>query len=210
MKKFYFLMTAAALMMALAACSGNKKAESASKTSDSALTEQMESPVAGDTAFYLTREGIGPVHTGESVSALPAAVPNLYDHMLTTDTPDAMAYTFLLADVPQFTIYDFMAGKVDVIALEGNARGVQTPRGEIRVGDEFSKVLALDGSESEWESYDDGGIWYWRWNGLYFGVDETNISDKLADALCNENTPPSAALFTPAVKIGYIATGLPF
>lgn len=121
-----------------------------------------------------------------------------------------MAYTYLLADVPQFTIYDFMENNVDVIALEGNARAVNTPDGEIRVGDEFSKVLALKGVESEWESFDETGIWYWKWNGLYFGVDETGISEKLAEALCDGKLPPRAALFTENVKIGYIATGLPF
>lgn len=196
-------------LLLLASCGGNKKSTGAD-SSDSAQTAQMESPVAGPTEFFLTRDSIGPVRVGEKIAKLPEAVANLYGVVLPTETPDAMAYTYLLADVPQFTIYDFMEGKVDVIALEGNARAVSTPDGQLRVGDEFSKVLALKGVESEWESLDDMGIWYWKWNGLYFGVDESGISEKLGEALCNGQKPPRAADFTPDVKIGYIATGLPF
>ncbi len=196
-------------LLMLASCGGNKKGTGA-VSSDSARTVEMESAVAGTTEYFLTRDSIGPVRVGGSIADMPEAVANLYDVVLTTETPDAMAYTCLLADVPQFTIYDFMEGKVDVIALEGNARAVNTPEGQLRVGDEFSKVLALKGVESEWESLDVTGIWYWKWNGLYFGVDESGINEKLGEALCDGRRPPRAADFTPDIKIGYIATGLPF
>ena len=199
---------AATAALAIASC-GNK-VNKEGIVNDSASTSQMESSVAGPTVYYLTADSIGPVYVGETISSLPAAVPNLYDIMLITETPDAMAYTFLLAHDPQFTIYDFMEGKVDVIALEGNARAVKTPNGELRVGDDFTKVLALDGVHAEWQGFDDGGLWYWCWNGLYFGVDETGISEKLGNALVSGNHPPKAAEFTPDIKIGYIATGLPF
>lgn len=201
----------AALLMLLASCGNNQKATTTeASASDSALTASMESPVAGQTVFYLTGDSIGPVHVGDKISDLPSAVANLYDVVITTETPDAMAYTYLLADVPQFTIYDFMEGKADVIALEGNARSIMTPDGEIRTGDEFRKVLALKGVESEFQSFDDMGIWYWKWNGLYFGVDETDIPESLGAALSDGKLPPRAADFTPDIKIGYIATGLPF
>lgn len=209
MKKFYYILAVTALVT-LWSCGGSHETNQGGDKSDSALTEEMESPVAGPTEFYLTADSIGPVKVGDLISDLPAAVPNLYDMMLTTDTPDAMAYTFLLATVPQFTVYDFMEGKVDVILLEGDARGVQTPDGEIRVGDDFEKVLALKGVESEWENFDDGGIWYWKWNGLYFGVDEMGLSRKFSEALMNSNMPPRASMFSDKIKIGYIGTGLPF
>lgn len=188
---------------------GNKVA-SDNMQSDSTQTAEMESPVAGPTVYYLTKDSIGPVFVGEEISHLPTAVPNLYDVMTITETPDALAYSFLLANVPQFTIYDFLEGKVDVILLEGNARSVDTPDGELRIGDEFSKVLALDGVKSEWISFDDAGIWYWTWNGLYFGVDEMGLSEKFSEELCNGRHAPRASEFTPDIKIGYIATGLPF
>lgn len=206
MKKIY-LFTLLALPL-LTGCGG--KNDSTGKNSDSALTAEMESPVAGPTQYYLTSDSIGPIKIGDLISHLPVAVPNLYDMMITTPTPDAMAYTFLLGDVEQFTVYDFMQGKVDVICLEGNSRGIDTPAGELRVGDEFTKVLALDGVESEWESLDDEGIWYWKWHGLYFGVDEMKLSEKFADMLVDDNMPPRADAFTPEIKIGYIGTGLPF
>jgi len=208
MKNLY---TVGIFLLLLASCNGNKTETAGySAKSDSARTESMESPVAGPVEFFLTSDSIGPVRVGEKKSDLPQAVANLYDVVLTTETPDAMAYTFLLADVPQFTIYDFMEGKVDVIALEGNARAINTPDGEMRTGDEFSKVLALKGVESEFQNFDDSGIWYWKWNGLYFGVDETGISESLGAALSEGKRPPRASEFTPDVKIGYIATGLPF
>lgn len=208
MKKIYFTL---AITLCQVSCNGNKSTgNDINMTEDSAATVSMESAVAGPTVFYLTKDSIGPIKIGEEISNLPVAVANLYDNMIVTETPDAMAYTFLLADVPQFTIYDFMEGKVDVISLEGNARAVDTPQGQLRIGDEFSKVLQLDGVKSEWQSLDDTGIWYWYWNGLYFGVDEMEINEKFSDALCNGRHAPRSSEFTPDIKIGYIATGLPF
>lgn len=207
MKKLIIACTCGLL---LASCSGKKTEGGANASSDSAQTVEMESPVAGEMDYVLTADSIGPVKVGMKVADMPKAVANLYDVVLPTETPDAMAYTYLLADVPQFTIYDFMNGDVDVIALEGNARGVNTPEGELRVGDEFSKVLALKGVESDFAGADDMGIWYWKWNGLYFGVDETDLPEAVGNALSDGQRPPRASLFTPDVKIGYIATGLPF
>lgn len=208
MKKQILMCGVLALM--LASCGGGKVATGTDTVSDSAGPAAIESPAADTVGYYLTSDSIGPVSVGAEISDLPASVPDLYDMMLTTETPDAMAYTMMLGDVPQFTIYDFMEGKADVIALEGDSRSVKTPDGEIRVGDEFSKVLALPGVQSEFECMDDMGIWYWKWHGLYFGIDETGLPESLVDALSEGKRPPRASEFTPAVKIGYIATGLPF
>lgn len=197
-----------AMGIALTSCGGKKAAKEAD--SDSALTVEQEIPQAGQEEYFLTRDSIGPVYVGAQVGNLPEAIPNLYNAVLPTETPDAMAYTYLLDDIPQFTVYDFMDGNVDVIALEGNSRGVQTPDGQLRVGDEFREVLKLPKVESEWGGIDEAGVWYWKWNGLYFGVDETEIPESLGNALCNGKRPPRASEFTPDVKIGYIATGLPF
>lgn len=215
MKQLYTLFTVSLTILAFsvmsASCGRGKKDTTASAVqSDSAQTAEMVSPIAGDTAFYLTRDSIGPIHVGDKISDLPVAVANLYDNMLITETPDAVAYSFLLSDIPQFTVYDFMNGKVDIIALEANSHGVSTPQGTLRVGDEFTRVLALPGVMAEWEAIDDTGIWYWKYEGLFFGIDETNISENLGDAICDGHNPPRAALFSPEVKIGYIATGLPF
>lgn len=188
--------------------SGSKVAEGAD--SDSAITAQMETQVPSEEVYLLTPDSIGPVKVGADMASLPSAVINLYDVVVPSETPDAVAYTFLLGTVPQFTVYDFMDGKVDVITLEGDSRAVCTPDGELRVGDPFSKVLALKGVESKWASLDDSGIWYWEWNGLYFLVDEMEISEELATALGDDKRPPRAAIFSDTVKIGYIGTGLPY
>lgn len=209
MKKLYMTLCVAAGLL-MSACGGNKNHDTSDSGSDSALTAEMESAVAGPTDYYLTADSIGPVKVGDVIAQLPAAVANLYDNIVENQTPDAMAYTFRLADVPQFTVYDFMEGKVDVIALEGDSRGVMTPDGALRTGDPFTKVLALKGVESTWEGIDEGGMWYWKWNGIYFAVDETDISEQFADKLNNDKAVPRAADFTEGIKIGYIATGLPF
>lgn len=206
MKKLGYIM----LALALGACAGNNANQNNTDTNDSLPATEMESLDVDSVSYVLTKDSIGPVKIGEMVSTLPEAVPDLYDLILTSETPDAMAYTFLLEDVPQFTVYDFSNNKIDVIVLEGNARGISTPDGELRVGDEFEKVFKLPGVKSEFESFEGDGLWYWEWNGLWFGVDEANISEKLADALCEGRRPPMAALFNPSVRIGYIGTGLPF
>lgn len=211
MKSFNLTLPAAlAAGLLLSSCGGGGGTSASGRGSDSAQTAELESTVAGPTEFFLTRDSIGPVHVGADVASLPQAVANLYDVRLATETPDAMAYTYLLANVPQITVYDFMNGKVDVIALEGNARAVETPEGPLRVGDPFSKVLALPGVKSEFQGFDDMGIWFWEWHGLYFGVGETGLPQKMGEALGNGQRPPKASDFTPEVKIGYIATGLPF
>ena len=210
MKVIYNLSTILLIVVFLTACNGKSSQETKEADSDSALTISEMNDVAGPVDYYLTSDSIGPVHLGEKISDLPVAVANLYDNMLVTETPDAVAYSFLLSDIPQFTVYDFLDGNVDLIILEGNSRGVETPEGVLRVGDEFTKLLALPGATAEWQSLDDSGIWYWRYNSLFFGVEETNISDQLAEALCDSHNPPKGSLFTADVKIGYIATGLPF
>ncbi len=205
--------TAIGLMsVVIASCGGKGLKEDRQDSMDVADSSVGTEVVAlsGDSVFYITADSIGALHVGEKISALPPVVDSLYDEMVTTATPDAMAYTFLLKNVPQFTVYDFMSGQVDVIALEGNALSVNTPDGELRVGDSFKRVLALKGVESQWIDLDDMGVWYWKWNGLYFGVDETNLNDDQAEALCDGKLPPRASLLGEEVKIGYIATGLPF
>lgn len=212
MNKYFIYFALTLIPLALGACGGGKKGKAGRPAADSlTATEEINAATAAaDSVFSLTVDSIGPVRVGEPISSLPVTVEGLYDNVLLTETPDAVAYTFLLRDIPQFTVFDFLDGKVDLIALEGDSRGVATPVGELKIGAPFTELLALDGVTAEWEAIDDSGIWYWRYRGLFFGIEETNISDSLADAISDNHNPPSAALFTPDVKIGYIATGLPF
>ena len=208
MRILYYVIAAAAVG-GLASCGSKADKAMNQALKDSAVTAEIEAEAPGLPVYTLTKDSLGPVHVGEEIANLPKAVPDLYDTVLPTETPDAMAYTYLLGDIPQFTIYDFMEGRVDVIVLEGNARAVKTPKGEVRVDDPFTKVLELPGVQSEYQSLDDMGIWYWVWNGLYFGVNESKVSEKLGEALCDGKRPPRAADLQDAT-IGYIGTGLPF
>lgn len=193
----------------LSSCGSKKTADnSASALTDSA--EQAELPPDSiDAGYYLTADSIGPVHVGMALSDIPERCPDLYDAQVPAETPDATAVTFLRNMDPIFTVYDFMEGKVDVIVLESPAIGVKTQSGLLCMGDSFEKVLALPGVRSEWAGMDETGMWYWTWNGIWIGVDESDISDALAQALIDQKHPPRAAMLKTA-RVGYLATGLPF
>lgn len=232
MKKRYLACCAALALLAaanLSSCGGKKTAASA----DSSLPDSSEQtallPDSIDTGFYLTADSIGPVHVGMALSDIPERCPDLYDTQVPAETPDATAITFLRDMDPVFTIYDFMEGKVDVIVLESPAIGVKIPveqnqesgeeaaapadnggnPGLLCMGDSFEKVLALPGVRSEWAGMDETGMWYWTWNGIWIGVDESDVSDELAQALVTQRHPPRAAMLKTA-RVGYLATGLPF
>lgn len=210
MKKFYLILACTAILI-LAGCENKPKEVKDGILNDSAETVEQESPVAGPTQYYLTQDSIGPVKVGMKIADIPAAVPNLYDDIVVNNIPGARAITFSLGDDAQFTVYDMeQSGTVDIIELVSNGQGINTPNGEIRIGDDFEKVLALGGVTTEWEQTDDGGIWYWKWNGLFIGVDEATTSEKFNDMLCNGRHAPGPTQFNNKIKVGSISTGLPF
>lgn len=232
MKKRYLACCAALTLLAagtLSSCGGKKTAAVTDSSRPDSSEETALLPDSIDTGFYLSADSIGPVHVGMALSDIPDRCPDLYDTQVPAETPDATAITFLRGMDPIFTIYDFMEGKVDVIVLESPAVGVKIPvepaqeggeanaeaadaggqPGLLCLGDSFEKVLALPGVRSEWAGMDETGMWYWTWNGIWIGVDESDISDQLAQALVTQRHPPRAALLKTA-RVGYLATGLPF
>lgn len=212
MKKRHLACCAALALLAagiLSSCGGKKTSANADSIRPDSTGQAELLPDSIDSGYYLTADSIGPVHVGMALSDIPDRCPDLYDAQMPAETPDATAVTFLRNMDPIFTVYDFMEGKVDVIVLESPAIGVKTQSGLLCMGDSFEKVLALPDVRSEWAGMDETGMWYWTWNGIWIGVDESNISDELAQALVTQRHPPRAALLK-AARVGYLATGLPF
>jgi len=205
MKKISILL----LIPLLAACSGNKKASTDTDT-DSAFIQQAEEAVDSIQIPSLTAQGLGDIRVGMSVDSIPQGIVNLYDNVSTEETPDATALVFSMGDEQMFTVFDMGGGKVDVIQLISPKIGVKTPDGALHIGDPMTDLIKLSGVTTEFQSMDDTGMWYWRYQGLFFTPTLSNQDQSLVDALSNRRTPPSASLITPSVTIESIATGLPF
>ena len=58
--------------------------------------------------------------------------------------------------------------------------------------------------------YDGGGMWYWRWEGLWFAPSQDNLPTVLSRRLYHSESAPTSADFTDDVTVGFIGTGLPF
>lgn len=205
MKKLMFMALSAVI---LSGCGGNK-AEKADSDSI-AEAEIMEAVAAVRNASYITNEGVGPVHIGLPMTEVADSVPGLYNHKENGASPDAVTITFSDADGEQFVAYDFGEGKVDVINVIGNALAVSAPNGDFGIGAPFSKVLELPGVQAEWTGYDDGGMWYWTWHGLWFAPSQENLPENLSKRLYLSEEEPVATDFNDNVTVGFIGTGLPF
>lgn len=192
----------------LTSCSGNKKQ---AQDSDSILEADMVAAVAAvRSATYLTADSLGPVKVGMPMAELPDSVDGLYTHKTLGQSPDAVAMDFVDNDGPQFVAYDFGEGNVDVINIVGNAVLVNAPRGSFGLGAPFSKVLELPGVETEWIGLDNGGTWYWKWQGLWFAPAQENLPDELSRRLYHSGQAPTYKDFNDQVTVGFIGTGLPF
>lgn len=203
----YLLIAAVAALPLLSACGGKEKNAAGSDTTAAPVDTVAADSTAA--AYFLTPDSLGPVKVGMSLNDIPGQVAGLYDTQLPSETVDAMAVTLVKGTGSVATLYDFGEGKIDVIVLENDAAGVNTPNGPVKMGDPFEKVLALPGVKSEWEGFDAEGVWYWNWNGIWFGIDESKASQKAIDELANSNRPPRAADIE-KLPVGYIGTGLPF
>lgn len=204
-----------ASLLSVASCGGDNKgdSDSASSVTTTPIDTVPDMAVAIDSTYAITSSGIGPVRIGTRVADIPDSVPGLYDRCVVEPTPDAVAYTYLHGDTAKFAVYDFMQGNVDVVILEGKALTAETPAGTLRIGDPFSNVLKIKEAYPEWQSIDgDGeeGTWYWRYNGLFIGIDETDADDALLDIIFDGTRAPRASAIGNRAKIGYIGTGLPF
>ena len=93
-------------------------------------TAREEAILDSAASLTLTADSIGCIRIGMAVDRIPRTVAGFYASTTLDSTPDAQTISF---NDPQgdpiFTAYDFMEGKVDVIALNGTRYGVGNSRG---------------------------------------------------------------------------------
>ena len=160
--------------------------------------------------FYLDTTGIASIKIDMPVQSLPDSVEGLYNKITKISIPDAVTYEFSDDEGLRFIGYDFGDSRIDLISLDTPDIKVKTSDGEIALGDNFSSVFSLPGLETEWIDYDDGGVWFWRWQGLWFAPTQHKLTQSLSQKLYNSDKAPVASDFNDEVKIGYIGTGIPF
>lgn len=198
------------LTLLLASCGGKKNIETATDSDTTSVEEAVEE--AADTTYYLTSENLGPVIIGERMTAIPESYDRLYTSRVHADSHIGNVVAFYDNEEQMFTIFDYMEGNVDMIVLDSPRIKVAAPGGDIALGDSFMNILSLPSVEAEWIQDDDGtsGKWFWTWSGLWFGIDESHLTEKLSSHLYNGATQPMAEDFDETVRIGYIGTGLPY
>lgn len=198
------------LTLLLASCGGKKNIETATDSDTTSVEEAVEE--AADTTYYLTSENLGPVIIGERMTAIPESYDRLYTSRVHADSHIGNVVAFYDNEEQMFTIFDYMEGNVDMIVLDSPRIKVAAPGGDITLGDSFMNILSLPSVEAEWIQDDDGtsGKWFWTWSGLWFGIDESHLTEKLSSHLYNGATQPMAEDFDETVRIGYIGTGLPY
>lgn len=193
-----------------AGCGGTKPRES-SADSDTVALHDIEAAVeAVGNSCVITKDSVGRVAVGMSLAELPDRVEGLYSHKEQGASPDAVTVTFSNGDGEQFVAYDFGEGTVDVINVIGRDVLVGGPEGAFGLGAPFFRVLSLPGVEPEWAGYDNGGCWYWIWEGLWFAPSQEGLSASLASKLYHSGQAPEASDFTGSETVGFIGTGLPF
>lgn len=195
-------------LAAFCSCGGSRTAPSDSDTVVSVGAASVETPVRH--VAYLTASGVGNVAVGSDIYALAPAEAGLYDSKDLDASPDAVTVTFSDGEGEQFVAYDFGEGNVDVINVTGPGIAVKAPRGDINLGSPFGEVLALPGVQPEWAGFDNGGMWYWTWEGLWFAPAQEGLPAALASRLYHYGQAPTESDFNGAVTVGFIGTGLPF
>lgn len=207
MKKLFFL--AVASLMFYGCSKGNKNEAADSDSVAIELNDSTEAQPSGPTE-YISRDSIGAIRIGMPMNEIPDSVAGLYTKKVNGASQDAVTVEFSNEWGESFVAYDFGDGKVDVLNLIGNYVKVKAPRGDFSLGDSFRKVLELPGVKAEWAGYDDSGMWYWNWEGLWFAPSQENLPELLARRLYHSDMPPTQADFTDEVTVGFIGTGLPF
>ena len=204
------------LLMATISCGRGGSSSSDSVSSDS-LAESGTEVTAS--RILLCSDSIWPeggrgVAVGLPLAQLPDEIEGLYNDKEESDSETGRQIHFKLAEEYIFTVLDFGEQRVDLIMANTDKVEVAPSEGfpaeRLSLSSPFLSVLSLPGAEPEWVDYEDTGMWYWRWNNLWFAPDQSHLSKALSQHLYNEETLPSRDDFDEEVVIGYIATGIPF
>ncbi|MDE5773936.1 MAG: hypothetical protein K2H86_05715 [Muribaculaceae bacterium] len=163
-----------------------------------------------DTTLIMTAEGIGQVKCGIPLSDLAPALDGVYDSIETWSEAEFDIYSFIFEGEERFEGFDFGDGVLSVLSARSTDIVVETPDGVITRDIPFTRVLSLPSVTAEFESGNYGGIWCWKWHGLYFLPDDQHIPERLVSKLYNGDTEPVSEDFDDTVKLYYIGTGLPF
>ncbi len=209
MKNIAIILTVLAALL-MASCGGKKK-DAVNIDSDTIAVNPADMAEAEATTAYLTKDSIGCVAIGMELAEIPDSVPGLYSMKNVGESRDAMSIEFFENGSPRFVIYDFGEGKVDVINLIDNSVKVATIQGDLGIGDPMEKVLNLPGVQAEWCGFDDGGMWYWVADGIWYAPDQSSLTAELSHRLYHSGQAPTVRDFeNGATSIGFIGTGLPF
>ena len=208
MKKKNAILYALPLLL-LAGC-GSSDNKSVGESDSVAESEIIEAVEAVRKANFITKDSVGGIMVGASVNTIPESIPGLYTSRQHGASQDAVTVSFSDDSGEQFVVYDFGEGKIDVINVVGPAIKVDALDGVFGIGDSFANVLSIPGVQAEWIGYDDGGMWYWTWDGLWFAPSQQGLGEILSRKLYDSKETPSAADFSDDVKVGFIGTGLPF
>lgn len=194
----------------LSSCGGKQTASNVAD-SDSAVVNPADMIEAEATTAYLTKDSIGCISIGMELAEIPDSIGGLYSSKNVGESHDAMSIEFFEDGAPRFVIYDFGEGKIDVINLIDNSVKVATINGDLGIGDPMEKVLNLPGVEAEWCGFDDGGMWYWIADGIWYAPDQSSLTAELSHRLYHSGQAPTVKDFENGnVSIGFIGTGLPF
>lgn len=197
------------LAFILTACGGSNKNNGID--TDTVIENPADEVVAEMPVVYLTKDSVGSIRIGMSINDVPQMVEGLYSEKVNGASLDAVTIDFIEGDRPRFVAYDFGEGKIDVINLISSDVKVKTLKGDIGIGDKMASVLDLPGVAAEWCGFDNGGMWYWTWEGLWFAPAQDNLSTTLSQRLYHSGQAPTLKDFQDEnVAIGFIGTGLPF
>lgn len=210
------LLTVCCVSLLLAGCShgGKDTVASDSDTVQAASSEEEPSSamieLCADSVYVV---GGGAVAVGEEVKKLPERVEGLYDKIERESSDGIEQLHFMLDDDYIFTALDFGSGKVDLLmanTFKVCASDAAEPTDPITLSVPFTRVLELPGVMPEWCDYDDSGMWYWTWKGLWFAPDQSHLTPGLSSRLYNEEEMPRPTDFDESVTVGYLGTGCPF
>lgn len=190
---------------------GGKNSESNVIDSDTVAVNPADMIEAEATTAYLTKDSIGCIAIGMELAEIPDSIGGLYSSKNVGESHDAMSIEFFEDQAPRFVVYDFGEGKIDVINLIGSSVKVATINGDLGIGDPMDKVLNLPGVKAEWCGFDDGGMWYWIADGIWYAPDQSSLTAELSHRLYHSGQAPTVKDFENGnVSIGFIGTGLPF